>query len=166
MVKIETPRLRIRDLSPDDAAFVLELVNEPAFLANIGDKGLRTLDDARRYLADGPWTRQKRPGYGQFLVELKATGEPVGICGLLHRDALDVTDVGFAMLERHRARGFATEAAVTVMRYGRAELGVAEIVGLTTPGNTASIKVLEKLGMRFDRMVKMTDDDPGTALYR
>jgi [ribosomal protein S5]-alanine N-acetyltransferase len=166
VVDFETARLRIRDLTLDDAAFILELVNEPAFLANIGDKGLQTLDDARRYLREGPWTRQKRPGYGQFRVELKHDCEPIGICGLLYRDALDVTDVGFAVLERHRGRGYATEAAVAVMSYGRLELGISEIVGLTSPSNLASIRVLEKLCMKLDGIVRMSEDDPGTALYR
>ncbi len=163
---IETSRLRIRKLSLADAEFVLGLVNEPAFLANIGDKGVRTLADSKSFISKGPWTCQAKRGYGQFLVYRKEDGDPVGICGLLFRDALNVTDIGFAILAKHRGRGFALEAAKAMMKYGVSELRIEQIVGLTLAENTASIRVLEKLGMKFDRVVKMSDDDPGTALYR
>jgi RimJ/RimL family protein N-acetyltransferase len=163
---IETSRLRIRRLTLEDAEFVFGLVNEPAFIANIGDKGVRTLEDAKRFISKGPWTCQEKRGYGQFLVCRKQDGEPVGICGLLFRDVINVTDVGFAILAEHRGRGFAFEAASAVMNYGVAELQIEEIVGLTSVDNTASIRVLEKLGMKFNGVVKMSDDDPGTAVYR
>jgi len=162
---IDTDRLLLRELTTDDAAFVLRLVNQPSFVANIGDKGLRTLADARRFIMDGSWTNQERPGHGQFLVELKEGGEPVGICGLLYRESLDVSDVGFAVLPEYWGRGFAFEAAEAMVEYGHSELGINEIVGLTSRENTASIKVLEKLGMEFKNEVKMSDDDPGTDLY-
>lgn len=161
----ETPRLLIRALTSDDAEFVLRLTNEPSFLANIGDKGIRTIDDARRFLREGPWTNQPRPGYGQFLVQAKDTGTSAGICGLLYRDRLDVTDIGFAFLPEFWGQGLALEAATAVMEYGRTTLGVGAVVGLTTSGNLPSIRLLEKLGMTFQRTVKMSDNDPGTALY-
>lgn len=161
----ETPRLVIRALAADDAEFVLRLTNEPSFLANIGDKGVRNLNDARRFLRDSPWTNQTKPGYGQFVVEVKDEGRPAGICGLLYRDRLDVTDIGFAFLPEFWGRGLALEAANAVMEYGRSELGVGAVVGLTNESNLPSIRLLEKLGMRFLKMVKMSDEDPGTALY-
>jgi RimJ/RimL family protein N-acetyltransferase len=163
---IETSRLRIRRLTLEDADFILRLVSEPAFIANIGDKGVRTLADARIFISKGPWTCQAKAGYGQFLVCRKQDGESIGVCGLLFRDGLNLTDVGFAILAEHRGQGFAFEAASAVMKYGLAELQIEEIVGLTLAENTASIRVLEKLGMKFDRVVKIFDDDPGTAVYR
>ena len=162
---VETPRLRLRQLTVDDAGFVFRLVNDPAFLANIGSKGVRSLEDARRFIVDGPWTNQRKPGHGQFVIELKDGGEPVGVCGLLYRDTLDVTDIGFAVLANYRRRGLAWEAADAVLKYGRSTLGIASIVALTSEENLPSIGVLEKLGMKFERMVKMSDNDPGTALY-
>jgi RimJ/RimL family protein N-acetyltransferase len=162
---VETPRLRLRQFTLDDAEFVLELVNEPSFVSNIADKGLRTPDDARRFILEGSWTCQEKPGYGQFVVELKEGGEPVGICGLLYRDSLDLTDIGFALLPDYWGQGYAFEAASTVLEYGRSTLGIEKIVGLTSEDNLASIKVLRKLGMEFERTVKMSDDDPGTVLY-
>lgn len=161
----ETSRLQLRELTVGDAEFILGLVNEPSFLANIGDKGVRTLADAREFILDGPWKRGQKPGYGQFMVELKPEGVPIGVCGLLYRERLDVTDVGCAFLPAYWRQGIATEAAIAVMEYGRTTLGVEKIVGLTSEENHASIALLEKFGMTFQGIVKMTDDDPGTALY-
>ena len=162
---LETERLRLRKLTGDDAAFVLRLVNEPAFLTNIGDKEVRNLADARRFIREGAWTNQPKPGYGQFLVSLKDSGEPVGVCGLLYRPSLDVTDVGFALLSPYHRQGYAYEAATAVVQYGRSTLGIPQIVALTVPENTASIKLIEKLGMQFVKQVQMWPDDPGTLLY-
>jgi len=162
---VETPRLKLRELTVDDAEFILGLVNEPSFLANIGDKGVRTLDDAKEFILDGPWKRGQRRGYGQFMVELKPDGTPIGVCGLLYRKALDVTDVGCAFLPPYWRQGFAYEAASAVMKYGRSTLGVKKIVGLTSEENLASIGLLEKFGMTFQGIVKMSEDDEGTALY-
>ena len=162
---VETARLRIRELTVDDAEFIFGLVNEPSFHENIGDKGVRNLDDAREFILEGPWASHREQGYGQFLVELKESGDPVGVCGLLYREALDVSDIGCAFKPAYWRQGIASEAACAVMEYGRSTLGIDKIVGLTTETNIASIKALEKLGMSFERMVKMSDDDPGTALY-
>ena len=161
----ETPRLRIRELTIGDAEFILGLVNEPSFLENIGDKGVRNLEDARQFILEGSWASHRERGYGQFLVELKDGGEAIGVCGLLYREILDVSDIGCAFLPEFWRRGFAHEAACAVMEYGRATLGIEKIVGLTSEENVASIKALEKLGMSFEKMVKMSEDDPGTALY-
>lgn len=162
---LETARLRLRKLTEDDSAFVLRLVNEPAFLTNIGDKEVRNLDDARRFIREGAWTNQPKPGYGQLLVELKDTGEPVGVCGLLYRPSLDVTDVGFALLSAYHREGYAYEAATAVLQYGRSTLGIPKIVALTIPENTASIRLIEKLGLQFVEVVQMWPEDPGTLLY-
>jgi RimJ/RimL family protein N-acetyltransferase len=161
----ETPRLLIRELTADDAEFILGLVSEPSFLEHIGDKGVRNLEDAREFILEGPWSSHRERGYGQFLVELKDGGVPIGVCGVLYREALDVSDIGCAFLPAYWRRGYAYESACAVMEYGRSTLGIEKIVGLTSEENSASIKALEKLGMSFERMVKMSDDDPGTALY-
>jgi len=161
----QTRRTTLRELTPDDAAFILDLVNQPSFLANIGDKGVRTIDDAKRFILDGPWRRGQPEGYGQFLVELKSDRRPIGVCGLLYRERLDVSDVGCAFMPEFWRQGYALETATAVMEYGRSVLGVDKIVGLTAEHNRASIALLGKLGMRFEKTVKMTDDDPGTPLY-
>ena len=162
---VETKRLLLRKINVEDAAFVLRLVNEPSFLSNIGDKGLKNLPDAERFISEGYWTNQEHPGYGMFLVALKDGGEPIGGCGLLYRKVLDVTDIGFAFLPEYWNRGFAYEAAEAMMKYGYSVLGVKKIVGLTSEDNFGSINLLKKLGMDFKKIVKMSDDDPGTVLY-
>jgi [ribosomal protein S5]-alanine N-acetyltransferase len=162
---IETNRLRLRELTTDDAEFVLQLVNEPSFISNIGDKGIRNLDDAVTFILSGSWTNQKRSGYGQFLIELSGNSQPIGICGLLYRDILGVTDIGYALLSAYHGFGYASEAAAAMMEYGYSTLGIDRIVALTSKENQPSIRVLEKLGLKFERIVKMSDDDSGTALY-
>jgi RimJ/RimL family protein N-acetyltransferase len=162
---VATHRTILRELTQDDAAFIHELVNQPSFLANIGDKGVRTIEDAKAFILDGPWRRGQPDGYGQFLVELKSDRRPIGVCGLLYRERLDVSDVGCAFMPEFWRQGYAFETATAVMEYGRSVLGVETIVGLTAEHNHASIALLGKLGMTFERMVKMTDDDPGTPLY-
>lgn len=147
-------RLALRRLREDDAGFLLRLVNEEAFRTHIGDKNLTTDEDARRFIREGTWTRQPKPGYGQFLVASRRSGDALGVCGLLYREELDVTDIGFALLPEARGRGYAVEAARAVLEYGRG-LGIGEIVALVSPGNAASIRVLEKLGMRSRQTLRL-----------
>jgi len=154
----ETSRLNIRQLSVNDAAFVLALTNEPSTIENIGDKGLRSVADAQQFILKGPWTRQQKPGYGQFAIELKQNGELVGVCGILYRVNLNLTDVGFALLPKYWRQGFAYEAAKAVMDYGHNFLKIENIVGLTSETNIASIKLLKKLGMSFETMVSLSED--------
>ena len=161
----ETTRLRIRELTADDAEFILGLVNEPSFVEHIGDKGVRNLEDAKEFILEGPWASHREQGFGQFMVELKDGGVPIGVCGILYRDKLEVSDVGGAFLPDHQRCGYGFEAVQAVMEYGRSSLGLEKIVGLTSEKNVASIKLLAKLGMSFEKMVKMSDDDEGTALY-
>jgi ribosomal-protein-alanine N-acetyltransferase len=164
-VILETKRLRLRRLAEQDAAFILELVNEPAFIQNIGDKGVGTLDDARNYISGGPVASYVKYGFGLYCVELKETEEPIGICGLLKRDALDDVDIGFALLEKFRGRGFAYESGAAVMEHGHSTLGLKRIVAITSPDNEASIRVLQKLGLHFDKMIRMPGSSEDTRLF-
>jgi RimJ/RimL family protein N-acetyltransferase len=161
----ETARLRIRRLADSDAAFVVELVNDPDFIANIADKGIHTLDDAVDFIRDGAWTNQPQPGHGQFAVDLKATGETAGICGLLYREVYGASDVGFAFLPRFRRRGLALEAARALMAYGHAVLGMHRILGITADANRASQGLLVKLGMRPCEPARFRYPEPGTVVY-
>lgn len=149
----ETPRLAIRRLDLSDAPFILRLLNEPSFLENIGDRGVRSLDDARAYLANGPWVSYERHGFGLFHVSLKASGEAIGMCGLLQRDWLDAPDVGFAFLPQFWSKGYAYESSAGLIEWARRTLDVTLVVGIVKPGNSGSIRVLEKLGLTFERVV-------------
>lgn len=148
---LETARLVVRELSPDDAPFVIELTNDPAFLEYIGDKGIRTLDDARAYVGTA-LDSYNRYGYGLFLVQLK-DGTPIGTCGILRKEWLDAPDIGYAFLPAFRGRGYALEAAAGVHAHARDAWSLERIVAVVAPGNAASIRLLEKLGLRFERTV-------------
>jgi len=162
---IETERLALRELGADDAAFILGLLNEPSFLRYIGNKGVRTLDDARRYIADGPADSYRRNGFGLYRVELKETGVPIGICGLVKRDSLPDPDIGFAFLESHWSKGYALESASAVMAHGRETLGLARILAITDPANTRSVRLLEKIGLRFERLARLRRDATVLRVY-
>jgi RimJ/RimL family protein N-acetyltransferase len=155
---LETERLVLRRLSYDDAQFILELLNQPSFLRYIGDKGVRTTEDAVRYIQTGPVASYERFGYGLYLVELKESGVPIGMCGLLKRDTLPDADVGFAFLPDYWSQGYAFEAASGVMSYGREVVGLRRIVAITSLDNDASIKLLEKIGLKFEGLITPSGD--------
>jgi RimJ/RimL family protein N-acetyltransferase len=166
MIVLETERLTLRHLDPDtDAEFILKLVNEAPFVHYIGDKGVRTLADARRYITDGPQKSYETHGYGLYKVELKNGATPVGMCGLLKRDTLPDADVGFAFLENYWKQGYAYESAAAVMNYAREKLGIKRVLAITTPDNIASGKVLNKIGLRFERLITLTPDSPEVKLF-
>ena len=148
----------------DDVEFIVELLNDASFLRFVGDKGVRTTEDASRYILTGPMDSYERHGFGLWLVELRGTTTPIGICGLLKRETLSDVDIGFAFLPQYRSQGYAFESAAAVMDYGRKVLGLRRIVAITNDDNTDSIRVLEKIGMSFDRMVRFSDDGPEIKL--
>ncbi len=162
---IESARLNLRELVPDDAPFILELLNEAGFLRFIGDKGVRTLADARDYIAKGPMESYRRFGFGLYLTCLRENAAPIGICGLVKRDTLADVDVGFAFLARYWSQGYAAESAAAVLAHGREALGLRRIVAITAPDNLGSIAVLEKIGLRFERRIRLAEDGAELKLF-
>lgn len=162
---LETDRLVLRQLSPDDAAFIFELLNEPSFIRYIGDKGVRTLDDARNYILNGPVESYRRYGFGLYLVELKAGGTPIGMCGVLKRDTLPDPDIGFAFLPAYWKLGYAFESAAAVMNHAREVLTLQRILAITSPDNEASEKLLGRIGLRFSRLTKLSADASEVKLF-
>ncbi|HEY8410690.1 MAG TPA: GNAT family N-acetyltransferase [Pyrinomonadaceae bacterium] len=152
MTVLETERLILRHFNLDDAPFVLTLLNEPSFLHYIGDKKVRTLDDARQYITNGPRASYERHGFGLYRVELAGSNTPIGMCGLLKRDELPDPDIGFGFLPDYWNKGFAFEAATAVLTHARERLKLHRVLAIVNPDNDASIKLLEKLGLRFERM--------------
>jgi RimJ/RimL family protein N-acetyltransferase len=165
MIVLETDRLLLRHLTPGDSEFILRLLNEPSFLQNIGDRKVRNLEQAVRYLQDGPMKSYRLHGHGLYLVALKDSLEPVGMCGLLKRDQFQDVDLGYAFLPEHWSKGFASESASAVLEFGRRSLGLAKTIALVSPGNAGSIRVLEKLGFRFSATVRMQPDTSDVFLY-
>lgn len=165
MKVLETERLVLRRFTLDDAGFILELVNQPPFLRFIGDKGVRTVEDARGYIRNGPLASYEQYGFGAWLVELKEDGEPIGMCGLFRRDWLDDVDVGFAFLSEHGSRGYAYESARAVLEHARDVLGLPRVVAVTALENPSSIKLLGKLGLRFERIIRFPEGDGEGRLF-
>jgi len=162
---LRTPRLTVRPLELDDAEFILELVNEPAWIANIGNKGIRSTDDAAGYIRDGPMRMYAERGFGLWAVELNDSHEPIGICGLIKRDTLAYVDIGFAFLHRVWGNGYALEAAKATLAHGTDVLHLDRIVAITTRANRRSSELLRKLGFRFERDVRLDADGDELELY-
>lgn len=162
---LETPRLILRQMTIDDAAFMLDLLNDPSWLRFIGDRGVRTLDDARNYILQGAMASYARFGYGFYLVELKDTAMAIGMCGLAKRDYLEHADIGFAFLPAYCGQGYAFEAAAATLNYAKQQLHLPRILATTRLDNLASSKLLEKLGMRLDKIIMHPDGDRELKLY-
>jgi RimJ/RimL family protein N-acetyltransferase len=162
---LRTARLCVRALTPDDAAFIVALLNDPSFLRNIGDRHVRTAADALAYLASGPFESYSRHGFGLCAVELADTGAAIGICGLLQRDELPAPDIGFAYLPEYRSQGFAYEAAVAVKEYAHNVLGIDTLLAIVSPDNYPSIRLLTKLGFLYERVFRLTEDAKALDLY-
>jgi RimJ/RimL family protein N-acetyltransferase len=165
MKVLETERLILRRLTVEDSEFILELLNDPSWLRFIGDKGVRTLDEARDYILKSLVTMYERLGFGLYLTELKDEGVPIGICGLIKRDSLEDVDIGFAFLPKFRGEGYAYESAAAVMAYGKRSFGLNRLVAITSPDNYDSAKLLEKLGFKFERMLKLPGDSAEVRLF-
>jgi RimJ/RimL family protein N-acetyltransferase len=154
---LETQRLRLRELTVDDASFIVAQLNDPDFIRNVADRGVRTAAAARSYLLEGPVASYRRHGFGLHLVELKTTRTPIGICGLIKRDVLDDVDIGFAFLAPYRQQGYALEAARATMGFART-LGLARVVAIVAPHNADSIKLLGRLGFAYERSIRLAED--------
>jgi RimJ/RimL family protein N-acetyltransferase len=161
---MRTPRIDLRELSLDDAEYILELLNESAFIRFIGDKGVRTLAGAREYLLQGPMDSYERNGFGLYAACLH-DGTPIGMCGLVKREGLHDPDVGFAFLSRYWSQGYAVESAGAVLAYAVDVLHLKRIVAITSPDNWSSIAVLEKIGFKFERMIRLVDHSPELKLF-
>jgi RimJ/RimL family protein N-acetyltransferase len=161
---LETERLILRRFTPGDAAFILRLLNEPSFIENIGDRGVRTLEHAERYLRDGPIESYERHGHGLWLVALKGTAQAIGMCGLLKRDQLPDVDLGYAFLPEFWSSGYAHESTSAVLGWA-ALRGIRRVLAIVSPGNAASIRLLEKLGFAFERATALKPGTPDVSLY-
>ncbi len=162
---LDTERLSLRTITQDDAPFYLELVNDPGFIANIGDRQIRTLDGACEAIENGPMAMQAALGHSIYLVERKSDGARIGMSGLIKRDTLPDVDIGYAFLPAYRGHGYALEAALAVRDHARDQVGLARLLAITSPGNASSIALLTKIGMRFDCLLQLMPDGEGSNLY-
>jgi len=156
---IRTARLALRRFGRGDGEFMLRLLNDPAWLEHIGDRGARTVQDAVRYIEEKLLALYRDHGFGLWLVERRHDGAAVGMCGLVKRAGLDDVDLGFALLAEHRGRGYAFESATAVMNWAHEASGLTRLVALTSRGNDRSERLLARLGFRFERDTRMPDGD-------
>lgn len=164
-VVIETSRLKLGAITEDDADIMLAIWNDPAFIRNVSDRGIRTIEEARDAVRNGAQKLFDDYGYGPYWMQLKSDGTRIGICGLFKRDNLDDPDIGFAVLPDWVGQGYAGEAAEAVVAYARDELRLPALTAIVSPGNEPSIGLIRKIGMSFDSMITMPGDDEAIQLY-
>lgn len=165
MFQIQTERLQIERLSLRDAAFILALTNTAGWLQYIGDRGVRDLSTAEAYITNGPLASYDQFGHGLYLVSRKEDGVPMGICGLLQRTHFEHPDIGFAFLPEYTGHGYAQEAAAAILTFEQQSLSLSCVCAITLPENARSIRLLEKLGMEFRRMVSEAPGKPALMLF-
>ncbi len=163
--RLDTGRLVLRRVTLDDADLMFAVWNDPAFVRNVGDRGIRTIDQAREAVRAGPLKLYEHHGFGPCAMVLKASGKRIGICGLFQRDNLDRPDIGFAVLPGYRGQGYAGEAALAVLAHARDDLALNHICAIVAPGNAPSIALVERLGLEFKGMITMPGEDKAVRLY-
>ena len=162
---LETERLILREIVEDDAEFVLDLLNQPSFIKYIGDRGVRNVEQAREFIESRYRQSYRDNGYGLYAVELKPLKELIGMCGFVRRDSLPGPDIGFAFLPQHEGKGYGTESAAAIMDYGRDALGFTRVLAITSQDNDASGRLLEKIGLCFERLIEMPPDNEVLKLF-
>lgn len=155
----ETSRLALRQFEIEDAAFILELVNTPDWLTYIGDKNVRSIKDAKAYLLNGPLKSYQENGWGLWMIELTRSQTCIGMCGLLKRDTLENIDIGFAILPQYYRKGYGFEIASATLSYATQKLNIERIVAIVSPGNVPSTKLLNKIGMHYEKTLNLPGDN-------
>ena len=164
--RLETERLILQRVTHADTGFMLAIWNDPAFVRNVGDRGVRTVEEARKALDEGAFHLYREFGYGPYKMVRKDDKVAIGICGLFKRDNLDAPDIGFSVLPDYCGKGYAKEAAFAVLAHARDDLGIRELTAIVTADNAPSIGLIEKLGLTFRGMITMPGDDEPIRLYR
>ncbi len=162
---LETERLALRTFNVDDAAFYFDLWKQPKWIQFIGDKKFKSLDDARESLVKGPMDMFNRLGFSLYHVSLKDGGTPIGMCGLIKRDALDDVDIGYGLLPEFEGKGYAHEAAAATLAFAKNHFGIKRIVAIVTPNNFASINLLEKIGLRYEKAITLAGGGEELKLF-
>lgn len=165
MTPIKTKRLTLRHFTLSDAEFLVKLLNEPSFTQNIGDRGVRTISDAEKYLENGPISSYAKNGFGLLAVTLNETSQTIGICGLIKRPSLEDVDIGYAFLQKYWSKGYALESSQAVINHAKEIVKLKRIGAIVDPSNERSIHVLEKIGMTFEKMVKLSENDADLKFF-
>ena len=161
----ETERLIIKLVDIDDAEFLMHLLNTEKWLKNIGDRNVHNLQDAQKYVREKNLPNIERLGYGNCVVILKSSNTKIGTVGLYDREGIDGVDIGFAYMEEYEGKGYAYEAARKIMDIGINDFGIRKVSAITLPENLSSIKLIEKLGLKFKEVIRIPNDDADLNLY-
>ena len=161
----DTNRLVLRQVNINDAKFIFNLLNEPSWIQYIGNKNIKTLDDAKDYIRNGPIAMYAQYGFGLLVAELKSDQAPIGLCGLIKRDDLEDVDLGFAFLPEYWGKDYAMESASATIMYGKATHKLSRLVAITLTENYSSVNLLKKLGFRFENTMYLEGDDEELELY-
>lgn len=162
---IDTKRLYLRELTLGDSEFVYKLVNTPKWIKFIGDRKINSIKDSEKYLTKGPLKSYTQNGFGMWLIVLKHSLIPIGICGILKREFINDLDIGFAMLPKYENNGYGYEAANATLTFAKHKLKISRIVGFTLDYNNHSINLLNKLGFKFEKMIRLPNNDENMALF-
>jgi RimJ/RimL family protein N-acetyltransferase len=165
MIIAETPRLFISEFQSQDAAFYLELLNSPKWIQNIGDRNLKSVEDAEKYLIEKTIPAYKKQGFGFYKITLKKNNKPIGTCGLIKRDELKHVDIGFALLPGYEGQGFGLESSQAILELAQSKFHLETIYGITLEQNLESIKLLEKLGLTFEKKIHPFEDNKELLLF-
>ncbi len=165
MIILATERLFLREFNTGDAGFILELLNNPSWIKYIGDKNILDTNDALNYINNGPLKSYQTHGFGLYLVALKATEKPIGMCGLIKRDGLEDVDIGFALMPEYAGNGFAYEIASATLDHAKNKLGIEKVVAITSHDNENSIKLLNKLGLYFKKITRLHAEAEALMLF-
>ena len=164
-IVIKTQRLILRKFTLDDAAFMLKLLNTPTWLRFIGDRNVKTLEEAEQYLLNGNIRSYQEYGFGFYVVVIKETQESIGICGIVKREGLEDVDIGFAFFEQFMGKGYGYESSSAVLNYALNDLKIKRIVAIVDPENVVSIALIKKIGMQFEKMIQLSHKDTELMLF-
>lgn len=162
---LETERLQLREFTPEDAGYALRQLNEPSFIENIADRGVRDLEQARAYLLNGPMSGYEQHGYGLWAVVEKASDRIIGMCGLIQRPNLAHPDLGYAFLPEYFGKGFAFEACTASIAAASRNFGMPRLLAIVNPDNMASRRLLKKLGFRLQEVRVVHTGEPALCIY-
>ncbi len=162
---IETPRLLLKEFTSSDSEFIIELLNSPGWLKYIGTRNVSSAEDAVNYIENRIRRSYLESGFGFYKIELRTNGAKAGMCGLVKRDSLEEVDIGFALLPQYENNGYAFEASEAVMNFAKEKLKLHRLAAITVPYNNSSVKLLEKLGMKFERTIHLPDDPEALMLF-
>lgn len=162
---IETERLLLQPMKIDDADLILELYNSPNFIKFIGDRNIKSIQDAEHYIANKFLPQLERLGYGNFLIKLKSNGKKIGGVGIFEREGLEIHDIGFSFLPEFEGKGYGFEAASELLKMAFTEFGLNKISAITSKENSASQKLIGKLGLQYQSIVRLPDDDEDLLYY-